>query len=102
MPRIPTAMDGRHLVVVLDVGQLGHAELLQVGLAGALARVLSRAGKDREEDRRQDGDNRDYHEQLDEGKTPLFPSRFHVCYLPRVLPAAFLGLLGTRRPVGPP
>jgi len=74
------ALDANHLVIVLSVLQEAQGELLLVAQTARLARLLARLGEDREEDRRQDGDDRDDDEQLNECETlashetsPAFP-----------------------------
>jgi len=60
-----------HLVVVLRVHQLAQNQLLDVREATRLARLLARAGEDREEDRRQDGNDGDHNQQLNERETTV-------------------------------
>src|SRR5262249_9309896 len=61
------------LVVILRVHLVGKPDLLQVGEACRRPGFLAGVGEDREEDRRQDGDDRYHYEQLDqcEGTSPL-------------------------------
>src|SRR5439155_8761782 len=61
------------LVVVLRVHQDGQPGLFGVAGAGSLVRLLPRLGKDREEDGRQDGDDRNNHQQLDQRKATRVP-----------------------------
>ena len=57
---------GVALIVVLSVHVDGETDLLEVGLAGGLARLLPRASEDREEDRRQNGNDGDHHQQFNQ------------------------------------
>jgi len=60
----------RHLfVIVLRVLHHAQHQLLQVRETARLARLLARLGEDGEQDRRQDGDDRDHDQQLDQGET---------------------------------
>jgi hypothetical protein len=73
---MPDRKDVERIVVVVQ----GEAELVQVVLAlrpaGGLARLLNR----RQQQRDQDGDDRNHHQQLDQRKARVTPSRReHVC-----------------------
>jgi len=62
---------GPYLVVVVAVHDGSQRDLLEVGLAARLSRLLTRAGEDREEDRRQNGDDGDHDQQFDQRETTL-------------------------------
>src|SRR5207247_3698427 len=62
-------LGGIHAVVVLHIHVDGKPDLLLVGETGRLASALPRLGEDGEEDRGQDGDDRNDDEKLDQGKT---------------------------------
>jgi len=47
-------------IIVLGIGQCSQHELLQVAQTRCLPRLLACLGKDREENRRQDRDDRDH------------------------------------------
>src|SRR5205823_363809 len=59
------------LVVVLRVHREAVSQLLQVAQANRLPGLRTRLGENREQDRRQDGDDGYNHEQLDQRETPL-------------------------------
>jgi len=63
---------GEALVVVLHVHQHAQSELLEVALATGLACLLTGAGEDGEQDRREDRNDRDDNQQFDERKASLF------------------------------
>ena len=65
------------LVIVLGIHHPGDAHLLQVGKARGGAGLVSRLGEDGEQDRSQDGYDRNHHEQFDESKTPTLPTHDH-------------------------
>src|SRR5439155_11043425 len=61
-------------LVVLLIQFQRHAELLAITQARGLARLLAGLSKNREEDRCQDGDDRDHHEQFDQSEADLLES----------------------------
>ena len=57
-------------VVVRRVEAVRLGQLPQVGGARCLPGLAPRAGQHRQQQRREHGDNREHHEQLDEGEGP--------------------------------
>ena len=68
-PRPVAGTCGENVPVVARVHHECHGELPGVGEAARGLRLLARLGEHREENRRQDRNNRDHHQQLDEGET---------------------------------
>src|SRR5262249_44466350 len=59
------------LVVILDIHQHPQIQLLDVAQAGSRTGLVPRLGKDREQDRGQDGDDGDDDKQFDQGETTV-------------------------------
>src|SRR2546422_2853469 len=57
-----------------------RSDLLLIGKARGLTRLLSSLGKDGKKDRREYGDNSDYHEKLDRKSTRLNSSHGYISY----------------------
>ena len=69
--RVPVVHTWYHLVIVLSVLQRRQGDLLYIGQAARLTRLLASLGKDREENCCQYGDDGNHHQQLNEGETAL-------------------------------
>ena len=81
IPGLDDPLHSEHLVVVTDVHQGAEGELLEVAQAGGLARLFARLGEDGEQDRRQDGDDRDDDQQLDQGEALALHVALSFTYL---------------------
>src|SRR5690554_4044317 len=65
---------GEGLVIIVDVLHEGESPLLGITRAACLARFLTRLREDREQNRRQNGDNRNDDQQLNQGKASAITS----------------------------
>src|SRR5439155_19107465 len=63
----------QHFVVVLNIHQVRHTDVLEMANASALPRLLARLGENGKEDRGEDGDNGYHDKKLDEGKAGRSP-----------------------------
>src|SRR5262249_24820591 len=96
--RVPE--DGECPIVVLVVHQDAGGDLLLVADTRNGARLLARLGKDREENGGKDGDDRNHHQQLDQGKRSPVIMSAHVSLSPTrslIVSASYrgAGLLGS-------
>src|SRR5205814_2164304 len=76
VPRLVTGVTspvvvGEPLIIVLNVHHRSETDLLQVADTGRLSGGRSRSCKDWEQDSCKYRDDCDYHEELDNGKTPM-------------------------------
>src|SRR5205823_6241820 len=93
-PVANVVFQGQRLIPFLGVHRQARPELLHVVEADALARLRPRLGKDRKQDRCQDGNDGNNDKQLDEGETPsCSPCGYHRCLPSKADPAAWPAFL---------